>query len=229
MKVAICYSGNFRTFNECINNHAQNFNLLSDKIDVYFSTWSSIDYVDTLNDSIHLRRETNLKISSGIDESFIRKYIPKNWNLIKCKIDDYSNFNFSHNLEYQYFKIKDCFYLIDNPGDYDVIIRMRTDIKLNSFMPKDLFFSELKNNKIIINQYTWQNYSFCHRDMNEMLWFSNSKIAEKMVKILDNFELLKNQLPTNEFYGERICYKSACLEKIENNFSIFNFNYNVIR
>lgn len=229
MKIAICYSGNFRTFNECVENHAQIFNSLSENIDVYFSTWSTINYVDTLNDPIHFRRQEKLSENTEINEAFVKKYIPQNWNLVKCKIDEYSNFIFSHNLQYQYFKIKDCFSLINNPNEYDIIIRMRTDVKLNSFMSKESFLNEIQNNKLIINQYTWYNYSFCNRDMNEMFWFSNPNIAEKMVNVFDNFELLKNQLQNDEFYGERVCYKNVCTEKLENNISIFNFNYNVIR
>jgi hypothetical protein len=229
MKIAICYSGNFRTFNDCIENHFKIFSKLSNSIDVYFSTWSSLKYSEGLNDSSHFFSEKRLDTNTEITEELIEKYIPDRWNLVKCKIDNYSDFEDFSNLECQYFKIKDCFYLIDPSSGYDVIIRMRTDVKLNNFMDSDLFFEEITKNNIIFNNYTWYEYQFCNRDINEMFWFSNYEFSKKTVRILDNFNFLKDKLIGNDFYGEKICYENLILEGIENKILLFNFNYNVIR
>ena len=48
MKIAICYSGNLRTFSHCVKNHAE----IIKEADIYISTWDTIRFSDKDNEVI---------------------------------------------------------------------------------------------------------------------------------------------------------------------------------
>jgi len=56
MKIAICYSGNLRTYEHCVKNH---FEIIGNA-DIYISTWDEIKESNNINDpwhhKIHLNR-----------------------------------------------------------------------------------------------------------------------------------------------------------------------------
>lgn len=238
MKVALCYSGNFRTFNECSLNHYQFFKNISDEIDIYFSTWSDIKYTLNLNDPKHFFCKNRISENEKITENLIRQYIPQNWQIKSIKIQDYNtvsnfiwkNYNLKEkNLLYQYYKIKDCFDNLDRSQNYDLIVRIRPDITLNKLVLKDRIIEEVNNKKIIFNTNVWYNYPFSNRDINEMLWISNYDLMEKSAKIFDNFSKIKQNVGDSGMYGEKICYTNLILEGIQDSVVFFDFDYNVIR
>ena len=99
MKVALLYSGNFRTFNECSINHFNFFDQLFDQIDVYFSTWDKLNYTPWLNDPIHFFVKDRIPNESIITEDIIKGYIPEKWDIKFIEIDSYDQVDFSRYTE----------------------------------------------------------------------------------------------------------------------------------
>lgn len=221
MKFAICYSGNLRTFEYCVKNHAQFFK----KADVYISTWDTISLSETINDPWHIKVDTN--IPTKVDVGYIQSLIPDNFNIKDINIESYENYkvtplqNYNH-LWFQYYKIKDCFNLVKD--DYDFLIRIRTDITINKFY--------FEKGKLTFNENVWYNHKYNqnhHAHINEMIWVSDYELMEKSVRIYDNLETLNNTLPYDKFYGESITYNSLKMENLLDSLNFFDFEYRVIR
>lgn len=221
MKIAICYSGNLRTYEHCVLNHA---NVIGNA-DVYISTWNEISLVDKINDPWHFK--INLKLPEIVDIDYIQKVTPKKFNIKSIKIHNYNDcvikkLKTDNHLNYQYFKIKDCYNLIENDiKKYDFIIRLRPDITI-----KDIAFDI---DYILFNKYIWYMWEYTGNEnaMNEMIWTSTAELTHKTIKIYDNLEKINSSM--NRLYGEAVCYKNLEIENILNKVKTFNFNYNVIR
>lgn len=213
MKIALCYSGNMRTYEYCVKNHANIFQ----NPDVYISTWDSIDRVEKINDEWHYRIDTDIQRECNYE--YIEKHAPKTFSLKKVNIEKYSSYNFPTGLHYQYHKIKDCFGLIDDIDQYDYIVRIRSDITISSI--------KYQENKLVFNRNIWINYPFSKesKKINEMIWIASPKLMEKSVKIYDNLE----KMDRGDFYGEAICYQNLEIEKIIDDVVFFDFNYRVVR
>ena len=112
MKIALCYSGNFRTFNECSDVNYNFFKELSNDIDVFFSTWSEIKYALLLNDHKHFFCKNRIEDTELVTNELIEKFIPKGCNIKAIEIQNYKDIEFSEytpkeqGLLYQYYKIK---------------------------------------------------------------------------------------------------------------------------
>lgn len=213
MKIALCYSGNMRTYEHCVKNHAELFQ----NPDVYISTWDSIDRIAKINDDWHYRFEAD--IQKNCDYQYIEKHTPKSFSIKGVNIEKYSSYSFSTNLHYQYHKIKDCFNLIKNPSEYDFIVRIRPDITIS-----DISFND---NKLVFNSCIWHNYYFSNaaKKVNEMIWIAQPDLMSKSVKIYDNLE----KFAKDDFCGEAVCYQNLIIEDILKDTIFFNFNYRVVR
>jgi hypothetical protein len=221
MKIAICYSGNLRTYEHCVKNH---LNKIGDS-DIYISTWDEISRSNKINDPWH--NKIDLNISEKIDANYINKVTPSSFNIKAIKIDNYKdcplkNLKSDNHLNYQYFKIKDCFNLIEKDIEkYDFIIRLRPDITI-----QNISFDE---NHIIFNEYIWYNYQYAEnrKAINEMIWISTPDLARKPTMIYDNLDKINNSI--DSLYGEAACYSNLKIENILDKVKIFNFKYNVVR
>lgn len=219
MKIAICYSGDIRTYKYCSENH---FNVFKNA-DLYFSTWTTFNNTKQINDPWHILmpEETDVVVT----EDYIKKHTNKNFNIIKIELENKENFRKSiidndpfFNLKCQYYKIKKCFDLLEDK--YDFIVRMRPDIQIQKIKYEDT--------KIIHNNCIWFNH--CNQNnyqINEMIWVCNYSLMSKAVKIYENFEKIKNNL--SEVYGERICYKNLEMENLIENLQFLDFDYRVLR
>lgn len=236
MKIALLYSGNFRTFNDCTQNHLEFFGDVFDNIDVYFSTWSEIKYTPWLNDPVHSYSNDRILETTKVNEDLIKNYIPKKWNLVSVDIQDYNSVDHlkfdesDKSLILQYYKIKKCFDLVPKKNDYDLLIRMRPDIKIGNKLGFDLLSHLVESKKILFNTNVWFDYPFQKKNsnINEMIWISNYDLMEKSSRIYDNFQTIKNTLGKN-MYGESCCYQNLLLENIVDHLEFFNFEYTVIR
>jgi hypothetical protein len=221
MKIAICYSGNLRTYEHCVKNH---FEIIGNA-DIYISTWDEITESNNINDPWH--HKINLNLPKKTDINYINKVTPIGFNIKSIKIDNYRDFNFKslksdNHLSYQYFKIKDSYNLIENYIEkYDFIIRLRPDITI-----KEIAFDK---NYILFNKYIWYNYEYKGNQnaINETLWISTPDLAKKTSSIYDNLEKINNSI--KNIYGEAVCYKNLEIENILNKVKTFDFKYNVIR
>lgn len=231
MKLAICYSGNLRTYEYCVKNHSS----LVEQADVYISTWDEIKFSNSINDDWHYK--INLEVPDIINEDYIISKTPKNLNIKKIKIDNLDvvslkkikeNPLFSDDriqgLSNQYFKIKDCFDLVVNSGiEYDYIIRLRPDITIDK-----LYFEK---DKLIFNNFIWYDLDFSIKKqaINEMVWVSNMELMKRSCKIYDNIESINDRLIDDEIYGESYCFQNLLIENLIDYIKLEKFNYRVVR
>lgn len=215
MKIALCYSGNLRTYEYCVKNHSE---LLGNNTDIFVSTWDTINRAERINDPWHFKCENIMP--NSCDEKYIEKHTPKNFNIVSIKIESYKDYSFSNQLLYQYLKIKDCYNLISNPENYDFIVRIRPDIVIENFV--------FEREKLVFDQHIWYNYKYTPNvtfSTNEMIWSGNYELMEKSVRIIDNFTEVSKYEPN----GECICYRNLEYENLIDKTVFRNFNYKVIR
>ena len=146
MKVAVCYSGNFRTFRQLIENHKQNFLSLYD-CDVYCSFWNH--YGVSLRHYYWADNEFNNKlIATGAVETDLiteedKDFILKELNPVSVEYEDFNSKKdlftemsrdiqnrhtrpYYRNIVSMFYKIWKCNNLVKK--DYDVVVRMRPDM-----------------------------------------------------------------------------------------------------
>jgi hypothetical protein len=231
MKVAICYSGNLRTYEHCVLNHSK----LIDSADVYISTWDEIKFSDSINDNWH--HKINLKVPDKISEDYIVEKTPSNFNIKSIKIDNLEKVKLksikenpvdsvgpTQPLSNQYYKIKDSYDLLNKSGEeYDFVIRLRPDITIDRFY--------FEKDKIIFNNFIWYNlpFSLKEKSINEMIWISNMEFMKKACKIYDNIEKINDILSPESVYGESFCFQNILLENLLDHLKFENFNYRVVR
>ena len=223
MKIAICYSGNLRTFAHCVKNHAE----IIKEADVYFSTWDNIKFSNHDNDPWHTR--ITIPSPEIVTENYIVNNTPSNFTIKNIKIDNekdcvIKDIKQHKYLSYQYFKIWDAYQLIVNShNNYDYIIRLRPDITIDSmvYIP----------NKIVVNNYVWYNFEYIETNkmMNEMLWVSDMNRMQKSVNIYNNLIELGKNLTKEKTFGESIYFANLEHEELLKDLYVHNFNYRVIR
>ena len=216
--IALCYSGNLRTFAQCVKSHAQVFG----PTDVYMSISDQWGYTDKLNDPWHSKGE---RMTGEITRSLIESMLPKEFALKRLKITPASELIFKDRLRkdnhllYQYWYMRDCFELIDQ--DYDFIVRIRPDITIES--------AKLSFNKIVFSEYVWYNKKYDGRIMNEMIWIAPPKLMAKSVSILKNIPEIDKNLPLVGLYGESVFHEHLRIEGLLDKKDLFNFNWRVLR
>lgn len=231
MKIAICYSGNLRTFEHCVKNHSS----LIKEADVYISTWDEIIFSNSINDNWHYK--INLDVPNLIDEDYIISKIPQNFHVKRINIHNLHKLDLkqikenplfsdgrTQGLSNQYFKIKDCFDLVYNSGiEYDYIIRLRPDITVDKF--------HFEKDKLVFNNFIWYNLDFSPKEqsINEMIWISNMELMDKSCKIYDNIETINDRLSPEKVYGESFCFQNLIVENLVDDIKIEKFNYRVVR
>jgi hypothetical protein len=241
MKTAILYSGTIRTLAETIVNNIECFNY--GEVDLYFSLWDYVGYSDRINSPDYLMSERKLDKNTIITKELIESIVPKNVNIKIIKVEQY-NAN-SYNLDLingmdnsglhaQYYKIWDCFNLLDEKINYDLIVRCRCDIILNNKMDQKELMENVANNRIIFTSKIWYDHPWNnHTEINEMMWISNKELMRKACNIYNNADkinsIIKSDNKTDKNYGESICYMNLAAEGITDNIMTFDFNYNVLR
>ena len=238
-RVAILYSGSLRNLPETIDNNLAHFEGM--EIDLYFSIWDYIGYVDHLNAPDHFRAKRLLKGDEIITPDLIKRIVPPNINIKAIKIESYNPDNYkielvngsSPNLNAQYYKIWDCFSLLKEI-EYDLIVRLRCDILLNNKMDHSTLLKSLNDNKIIFASKIWFNHlRQGGYDINEMVWISKLDLMRKACNIYNNADkinqIISSRNQTHKNYGENICCMNLEAEGIINNVSLFDFDYNVLR
>ena len=240
MKIAIMYSGLIRTLLYTIANNLECFSY--GDIDLYFSVWDYVGYSDAINSPDFIWSDRKLDGNTIITEEVVHNIVADRTKIKKIKIEKYDKNKYllditngidNQNAHGQFYKIYDCFNLIDE--DYDVVIRLRCDLLLNNKIEKDKLKQLIKNNKIIFANKIWYNHSWNDKikDMNDMLWIGNKELTGKACGIYNNFDkintIIKERKRQEINYGERICYMNLEAESMINNIETFDFNYNVVR
>lgn len=229
MKLAFLYSGNLRTLAETIENNLNLFNFAN--IDLFISTWDTISYSDKINSPDHefLSRKLNGQVSTDL--------LNKLSNFKKINIEKPFNIDFKLNggidnigLGSQYYKIYDCLQLVDNINEYDALVRIRCDFKINNKIPKDLLIEYINDKNIIHTSKIWYNYEWdaTKKCINEMFWIAPPCFIRQTCNIYNNIEKI-NKLTNELNYGEKICYLNLQAENLLSNIKTFNFDYTILR
>jgi hypothetical protein len=223
MKIAICYSGNIRTFEYCVKNHSS----LLEKCDVYFSVWEEFGFSDRINDPSHIKIERTGE--EKVTEKYIIEKTPSNFNIKNIIIEKYEDVEIkkienNQGISYQYYKIKSCYdSLLWKKENYDYVIRLRPDIIIDNF--------HFEEGKIIFDHNIWKGNIFREdkKSINEMIWISNMDLMYKSCKIYDNIESILSSVTKDFIYGESISFNNLIKENLLEFLSFRDFNYNVIR
>lgn len=240
MKIALLYSGAIRNLAQSIHNNLDYFAKLADEIDLYFSIWDHVGYVDHLNAPDYIKAERVFLDNEKITNEKVESLIPVTAARIRIKeikIESYNAENYSMlgspNLGAQYYKILDCFNLLDEKENYDMIARMRCDVLLNNQISKEEVIKSLEDNKIIFSTDIWYEHPRqpAGLSINEMIWLARKDLMKKACNILNNeIEIAKIAETRNESkYGESVCFMNLEVEDMVSNIHLFDFDYNVLR
>lgn len=176
MKMAICYSGMFRNFQNNIDNHIEHLISKYD-CDVYLSFWDTHGFntVSTKFDSIP---NDNIDIESK--NKILKKLNPKNFefesysqleNFFELESKKYSDSEyppFCKNILSMYYKINRCGKMVKYSNvDYDLILKLRSDI----LFAEDLILQSPKENTVYHPAiYSWESA------MNDQLVYGNKEV-----------------------------------------------------
>ena len=177
MKIAICYSGMFRNFQKHVDNHIEHLISKYD-CDVYLSFWDVYGFGTCL---IKSAIKDNDFISEQVKQEVLNKLQPKNFEFESyseldkffesegIKYDEGSDIApYCKNVLSMYYKIHKCGEMVKNSGiDYDIIIRLRSDI----FFYEDLILQSPKENTVYHPAiYSWGSA------MNDQLVYGNKEV-----------------------------------------------------
>lgn len=216
---AILYSGNLRTYEHCVKNHARIFG----ECDVYFSVWDQWGYVDKINDPWHERLHGRRQ--DRITKSLIEKLTPDCFKIKQIVINSYDDVQFGFELQknnyllYQYYKIFDCFSLLEK--QYNEIVRMRCDITIQG--------AEFKDGMLTCNSNIYYGKGRTKWGMNEMIFGGNYEIMNRACRIIENAKDINDELPEKLVVGECFFYKHLEREGLLDKIYYYDFNFRVKR
>ena len=224
MKIAICFSGGLRTFKLC-RKHIINLFRQIGEVDLFISTWEKPCYTEVKkNKDIHaINGKSVFKNLLGEKEIITEDYLKSledfkvidiepmtkmteimepvsklPWEIMsptRLVCQYYKNFR-CNNLKNEYAK--------KNNIHYDLIVRIRCDIKISSIPQK------FDVNKIYLNSMVYaKNPSFKHKMINEMIYIANTENMNKICELYNDF----NQVWSSNGFGEGVSYKYFLLKE----------------
>jgi hypothetical protein len=207
MKVAICFSGAIRSFDECISSTIKYLIDNFDNPDIFLHMWSFNDYNSTdINYNFKWRKD-NSSIDKIISTLEPKKYVIEEYNSSseeqiknKCMIDvnlfdtdDKKNYGF--NCCSMYWKILKSFelaeeYMKENDFEYDLIIRARLDFIWEDYI-KQIDFNTLIDNDIYLIK---DRYATCSRlNTNDKFFAGNYPTMKKMCNIFNSLKKYQDE------------------------------------
>lgn len=255
MRIALLYSGQLRTLAETIESNIAYFKQFDDdvQIDLFFSLSTKMGYVNTLNDERHVygsRRMKDEYAGLGMLDLIIDRVLCKKLKkavLKKCAAIENTplmNFEIQHscphplmvdsdkkNLIYQYYKIWNCYKMMKNPEEYDLIVRMRCDVILQSPPPAVILQDCLELGRLMVNNFVWANHK-SETMVNEMFFMGSPAVMAKACNIFNNFKAINGLIENKvcQAFGESIFYGSLLTDNLApDRLYKFDFDYKVIR
>lgn len=242
MKLALLYSGAIRGLAETLQSNLEYFSRLSSDIDLYFSVWDHMGYVDKINSPDYIRLPRKLPEDTVVTEQVIKNLLPNFQGKVKIKVESFRedlsfelDNGFANNLAAQYYKVHDCFALVEQPEQYECLGRMRCDLLLDNKITKEDFQSRVEDNKLIFTSKIWFEHESKPgiKEINEMMWFGKPELVEKTCNIYKNVDkinhIIRSRKQTNINFGENVCYANLEAEGLADSLSFFDFDYKVIR
>jgi hypothetical protein len=175
MRVAVCFSGQLRFVNEYSKYILENIISKYD-VDVYAHLWYDEDmlgkpfhhefkdgYKEKIEDFVNTYHPKNMKVESKYTHFDKTKYnlVSLEYELRHLSKDLFENMIFR--MESQWYSIQQSYQLIENPDQYDFIIRLRTDC----YIQQPIKLEDLDKNKLYI-----QNGFCAGRDRKFCDWFA---------------------------------------------------------
>ena len=206
MKVAICFSGAIRNFDDCISSIFKYFINNFDSPDIFLHMWT-LNKSDTNLDYAFKWRKDNSDIERIIKILNPIKYVieeygiehEKNIKESSCidmdKFDTEQKKNYGFNCCSMYWKIMKCFELVEehsilNGVKYDLVIRARLDfIWEDHIKPND--FVDLNDSKIYLIR---DRYATCSKLETNDKFFAGTFLAmSKMSKIFNQLQKYQSE------------------------------------
>lgn len=254
MKIAILYSGQLRTFAETYEQQIAYFKSLGNNvhIDLYFSLTDKVGYVDNLNDNRHSLSKRISPVTVDVTEEICRvisKHDFANVTVKKINIETQDSClyqTFKHrdvlikgltlenkltNLVLQYYKIHQCYKLMAQPLEYNMVVRLRCDVIPRNAIPGSKLEMCLRENRLMVNQYVWEIHQSPSM-VNEMLFMGTPDVMRRACNIYNNFARINKLIRKGHVqpFGESIFYGNTLIEGLcaPSDYK-FDFNYVVLR
>lgn len=243
MKIALLYSGSVRTLAETIMSNLEYFDYKNNQIDLYFDLWDYVGYVDHLNAPDYIKSKRVLGKDTVITASQITHLLPSHVCVKKIKIEKYDPNNYTlelingtkDNLHAQYYKIWDCYQLVDQSIEYDFMVRLRCDMTMNNKISNHDLLNLVNQDKIVFNSKIWYDWvkDKDNQNINEMIWVAKSGLMKQACNIYNNVDLMNQIILSRDQkflnYGENICYLNLEAEGLVDKIHLFDFDYRVLR
>lgn len=244
-KIALLYSGCLRTLQEMLPRHCEYFLEHADSLDLYFSLWDHVGYVNHLNDEDFISAQRLTPPHSLITPELISSWVTQsNCQVVGSHIEKYhpNNCYFpllnglaNDNLAAQYYKIEDCYKLVTNPFQYRALVRLRTDFWPRQPFSSSFLIQALDQKHAIFPHQIWRGFlkTPSITDLNESCWIAPPTIMDSLCQIYSNVEkinrIIVRRQQTGPNYGENICYLNVEAENLTNQLQYFDFDYKILR
>lgn len=224
MKVALLFSGHLRSFQKCLPFMQENL-LNTLEPDCFMFTWTQMGINKFID--VHLTT-SNIYPMLGLINSVLKpkamesqKQQVLNADRYKAKLIDKRSPSGVLTMFYSIFKANEIFkkYCKDNNCEYDVVIRLRPDLKFKSPITKEHLSVINDNNSIYIPSFG--NYS----GINDQFAIGTPEAMDKYSKTFINFDRLTNQ---TEFLPESLLKQNCINERLEINQVDF-IKYSILR
>ena len=192
MKIALCYSGMFRDFLDCVNNHKIHLidhydcDVYLNLWDVYGFGWVSKKYNHSDNDTIEPNDIVKILKILNPKDYFFESFKEKEPELSELS-DSISTHNFqpyTKNVLCMYYKIKKCGDMIKTSNiNYNVIVRMRTDIL---FREKIDLFHNMDDDTVYVNK----NFSWNENTVSDLFGYGKLNTMSYYFDMYDHLKFL---------------------------------------
>lgn len=199
MKIAICFSGAIRSFDECISSTMKYLISNFDNPDIFLHMWTFNETNSTdINYNFKWRKDTSsidnilsvlnpkkyvIEEYTNLSEELIKKSSMVDMNLFDT--DDKKNYGF--NCCSMYWKILKSFelaeeYMEENNFEYDLVIRARLDFIWEDYIRQSDFVNTLNNVIYLIKD----RYATCSKlNTNDKFFAGNYSTMKKMCNVFN--------------------------------------------
>ena len=139
MKIAVCYSGEARDIYATYKNHCDTV-YQNHTVDIFIHTWECLE--KTTTKPFEERHNWHSKIHVYSTDEYLKLFKPTK---VKVETKDTSVQNHKQRRIAMFYGIRESYSLIDNPLDYDYIVRIRSDAMFDSPIP----FESLKSSDTV--------------------------------------------------------------------------------
>lgn len=243
MKVAICFSGAIRNFDDCIGSTLKYFINNFENPDIFLHMWTFNDSDTTKNITYNFKwRKDNSDTNEILSILNPKKYVIEEYtnqseqlilsqsNIQVDKFDSEQKKNYGFNCCSMYWKILQSFklaeeYSIENNFEYDLIIRARLDfIWEDHIIPSD--FNNLTDDNIFLIK---DRYATCSKLItNDKFFAGNYNTMKKMcdifnyIKTYQDEDILIEGQTINELHIKKMNFKVNWIGNLKTYYKFMN-------